>query len=417
MAIIISDFKPAPCEECGMNAAHHGILRFSARFDSVARATLRPLDGIMETVVPISDRLIDKIAPFVASLFTATGLAVKITAPDARSSETAQALWEEAKRREIEMYEIRILGLPRRHFIARSGDTTIAFEGIPRLARRQKSIAWIDNKAEMKRRFGKAGFPVAMGGQARNEKEALGIFNSLSKPVIVKPEEGSGGRHTTVKIETEEGLRAAYRNARVISPAVVVEEELSGPVYRATLVGGKLRAVLRRDPPRVVGNGRLTVRELAEKENENPLREGPVFAKIDIDSPAARRELARQKIAPENIPKRGQVVYFHFKVNWGVGGTSWDATPETHPDNRKLFEDIGKFLGEDVAGIDFMIPDISKSWRRENRCGVIECNSLPLIGNHHFPYTGPIRNVAEAIWDMVFPKTQKAPERASAHRV
>jgi len=242
---------------------------------------------------------------------------------------------------------------------------------------------------------------------ARKEKEALTVFYSLGRPVIVKPQEGSGGRHTTVGINTEKELFAAYKNAKMISPSVVIEEELSGPVYRATLIEKKLVAVLRRDPPQVVGDGRSTVRELVEKENRNPLREGPVFAEIEIDSAPAKRELARQNINPESVPKKGEVIYFHFKVNWGVGGTSRDATPETHPENKKLFEDLGEFIGDDIVGIDFMTEDISKSWRETERCGIIECNSLPTIGNHHFPYTGPIRNVAGAIWDMVFPKTKR----------
>ena len=85
-----------------------------------------------------------------------------------------------------------------------------------------------------------------------------------------------------------------------------------------------------------------------------------------------------------------------------MAGSSRATTEETHPENKKLFEAIGEYLGDDIVGIDFMIPDIGKPWREE-RCGVIECNSLPLIGNHHFPYTGEVRNVAGKIWDMIFP--------------
>ena len=93
----------------------------------------------------------------------------------------------------------------------------------------------------------------------------------------------------------------------------------------------------------------------------------------------------------------------HWKVNWGVGGTSRDASDEVHPDNKKLFEDIAEYLDDVFVGIDFMITDISKSWRDTPHCGVLECNSMPFIGNHHYPYTGPVRNVAGIVWDLAFP--------------
>jgi D-alanine-D-alanine ligase-like ATP-grasp enzyme len=407
MAIIISDLTPPPCEECGMGAIHHDLEHFSLRVDSAVKVISAPFEMISRPFMPLMDHLTDLMAPTLASFLVVTGLAVRLENPDEHSCETTQALWAEAKRRNIEMYEIRILGLPRKQFVARHGAITYAFQGIPRPVRHQKSISWIDDKSEMKKRFLAEGFPVAPGGNARTEKEAVALFHSLRKPVIVKPQEGSGGRHTTVNIETEEALRTAYKNACMVAPAAIVEEQLRGPVFRATLVDKKLAGVLQRDPPHVTGDGHSTIRELVDIENTNPLRRGPVFAVINIESSTAKRELARQHLTPESILAAGEKAYFHFKVNWGVGGTSHDVTAETHPDNVRLFEDIGAYLGDDLVGIDFMIDDITKSWRESERCGVIECNSLPLIGNHHFPFRGPVQNVAGAIWTMVFPKTQK----------
>ncbi len=394
-----------------MGAVHHRLERFSSRIDLVASFVSRPLDFFTRPVMPLFERFINYTGPLFASVFLSTGLATKVMEPDSHSSETAQALWNEAKRRGIDMYEVRPFGLPRRQFIARYGTKAVAFEGLPRSSRRQKSILWIDDKLQVKKRFQKSGFPVAPGGVASSEEQAIALFRTLKKPVIVKPQKGSGGRHTTVHIETEEELRRAYKNAELVSRSSIVEEELVGPVFRATLIDGKLVAVLRRDPPNVIGDGRSTVRELVAEENKNPLRRGPVFAEIVLDAPYAKSELTRQNLTPDDILQKGKTAHFHFKVNWGVGGISYDVTNEAHLENMKLFQDIGDYLDEDIVGIDFIIEDISKSWRDTNRCGVIECNSLPLIGNHHFPYTGPVVNVAGAIWDMIFPETQTPAKR------
>lgn len=402
MAVVFPELKNLPCEECGMDAVHHGIERASLTFDFFSARIFRPLGFLGHLVVPPAERLLNWAGPHLLAILARFGLVQKITELDPHSTETALALWSEAEKRGIEIYEVRPLGLRRNLFVSRYAGRHFVFQSVPHPPRWQKALLWMDDKAEMKKRFRRAGFPVPAGGLAMTENQALKLFLRLRPPVVVKPYEGSGGRHTTTRIDSAEKLLAAFRNARQVAPFAVVEEELQGPVYRATLINRKLAGILRRDPPRVVGDGISTIRELVQSENRNPLRRGPVFAEINLDSAASREALTRQNLTLESVPARGQTVDFHFKVNWGVGGTSRDATPEAHPDNLKLFEDIGAYLQEDVVGIDFIIPDISRSWREEPRAGVIELNSLPHLGNHHFPYTGPVKNVAAAVWEMIY---------------
>ncbi len=391
--------SPKPCAECGMESAYHGVERWSLIIDELTQPVLRPLDAITGRVIPMMAPLIDRFAPMIAKGLTRLGLGTLAHQPGSHDSETNQALWAEAKARGIELQQFYPLGLRRNLFIARYHGTTRAFEGLPRTGRISSALAWMDDKAEMKKKFQEAGFPVARGAACRTEAQARRQFVLLKAPVVAKPHINTGGRHTTVGIRTEAQLRPAFHSAQQLSPRVMIEEELQGPVFRATLIDRKLAAVLRRDPPQVIGDGVHTIRQLVDEENKNPLRRGPVFAPIAIDNPV---------IDWQNVPERGTRVFFHFKVNWGVGGTSRDATDEVHSDNRELFEDIGTYLDDDIVGIDFMIEDISQSWRDTVRCGVIECNSLPLIGNHHFPFAGPIRNVAGAVWDMAFPESKKS---------
>ncbi len=386
---------PSPCAECGMESAYHRVERWSLVMDELTQPLFRPLDVITRRVLPLMAPVIDRAAPIVAGGLARLGLGTLARKPGPYDSETNLALWSEARVRGIDLRQFYPLGLRRNLFIARYHGRTCAFEGLPRTGRASASLAWMDDKAEMKKRFQQAGFPVARGGACKTEAQALTQFHALNAPVVAKPHINTAGRHTTVGIKTESELTTAFYNAKQLSPRVMIEEELYGPVFRATLINRKLVAVLRRDPPHVIGDGVRTIRQLVDEENKNPLRRGPVFAPIATDDP---------NISWDSIPVAGKATFFHFKVNWGVGGTSRDATHEVHPDNWRLFEDIGKYLDDDIVGVDFMIQDIGKSWQAQERCGVIECNSLPLIGNHHFPYSGPARNVAGAVWDLVFPR-------------
>ena len=93
-------------------------------------------------------------------------------------------------------------------------------------------------------------------------------------------------------------------------------------------------------------------------------------------------------------------VTLHQKINWSLGGTTADVTEEIHSDNIKLFEDVARVLQTPTVGIDFIINDISTSWKDAKRCGILECNSMLFFDNHHLPFEGKPRNVASAIWDM-----------------
>ncbi len=329
------------------------------------------------------------------------GLAKKQTDMDDETLLLAQVLWQEAKARGIEMWEFRLFGLARNIFVAKLPDgRKLAFEGLPLGNSAASRVWWMDNKAELKKQFKKLGFPVARGGEAFTERKTLKIYGTLTPPVIIKPHLGSASRHTTLHIDSKEELLRAFRIAKQVSPYALIEEELVGAVYRATVIDGKFAAALRRDPPSVVGDGTRTVDELIEIANLNPARSGPYFSKLVVTD-AAEKELAWQGLTLDSIPEVGRRVMLHQKVNWGVGGTTADTTDNVHPDNIQLFQDVAKALKAPIAGIDFIISDLTRSWKEQERCGILECNSMPFFDNHHLPFEGEPRNVSAKIWEMV----------------
>jgi cyanophycin synthetase len=258
----------------------------------------------------------------------------------------------------------------------------------------------MNDKSILKKKLQPLGIPTPRGGAVFTQARAQKVFEGFPSPAIVKPAVGSASRHTTLHIKTRAELEAAFHLAKEISPWVVIEEELRGAVYRPTVVGGRLIATLRRDPPGVVGDGIHSVLQLIEDANTYPGRQGPYFSHI-LPSPAGLAELAYQDLSLESIPKKSQRVNLHQKINWGLGGTTADVTEEVHPENATLFEKIATTLDAPIVGIDFIIEDISRPWFDQEKCGVIECNSMPYFDNHHVPFEGQPRNVAGPIWDLV----------------
>ncbi|MFA5095406.1 MAG: hypothetical protein WC447_01965 [Candidatus Paceibacterota bacterium] len=325
--------------------------------------------------------------------------------PDSKDTLRTKCFWEEAERRGIKMVEFH-MGPIRDAFIAEYKGKRITFDGLPRPESLESdSLKWMDNKGIMKIKFLKEGLPVAKGGTAFTKRKALEIFNSIKKPVITKPNLGSRSRHTLIHIDTEEKLVYGFKKAKKLSPLVVVEEELRGYLFRATLVGGKLVGVVRRDQPEVTGDGIHTLKELMEEENKRPERNGPIFHKIIID-PDAEIELKREGIGMNDIPKKGRIVTFSQKTSRGIGGTTTEVTDIIHPENIKMLEKLGAYLKDPLVGVDFIIENIAEPWYTEQHCGIIECNSLPFIDLHHYPLFGKPNNVAGKLWDLVMPESK-----------
>lgn len=324
--------------------------------------------------------------------------------PDDKDTWRTKCFWEEAKKRGIKIREFH-LGPIRDGFVAKYNDKTIIFDGLPRPGLNgSPSLKWMDNKGIMKIKFLKEGLPVARGGTAFTKRTALKILNKITKPVITKPNLGSRSRHTMIHLNTPEDLMIGFKKAKKLSPLVIVEEELRGYLFRGTLIGGKLVGVIKRDQPEVLGDGVRTVQELLDEENKRPERNGPIFHKIIIDF-EAEKELKRQNITMNDVPEKGRIVTFSQKTSRGCGGTTTEVTDITHPENVEMLEHVAKFLNDPLIGVDFIIEDITKSWKEEQHCGIIECNSLPFIDLHHYPLFGKPVNVAGKLWDLIMPES------------
>lgn len=398
------------CADCGEYPVNHRVEWCSSLIDSLLERIFIPLDAISHAIWRMCGRpSFDWAAlPFLRVL-TWLRLGTIMTAPDERMDERAKLVWHAAQARNISLAQFFALGRFDGFsvFVARSPDGRVrAFEGIPRPERGMPaSLAWVDDKAILKKRFLKAGIPMAQGRGCATFREAALTFQRVGAPVITKPNLGSRERHTTVHIMDMEGLRRGFMSAHQLSPWVIVEQELQGELFRVLVIGKKVANVLRREPAHVMGDGNATIRALAEKENMNPRRHGPTFHPLPAEGDAeAAAELARQGYGWDSIPPEGAMVTLSPHMSRFHGGSTTDFTGRAHPDNLALFEYVAHVLDDSLVGIDFIIGDMTRSWKEQRLCGVVECNSLPNIQLHSDVLYGPSFDVAGRLMDLSFPK-------------
>ncbi len=249
------------------------------------------------------------------------------------------------------------------------------------------------------------GTPVPRAEVVRSAEEAVAAARRVGYPVAVKPLDGNHGRGVMLHLADDDAVRSAYPVARGESRngGVVVETFLVGNDYRCLVIGGVLRAVAQRLPAHVDGDGKHSLAELVETTNADPRRgigHEKVLTRINIDADAVgyARE---QGFEMDAVPPKGTRVFLKRTGNMSTGGISIDRTEEIHPENAETAELAARVVGLDIAGIDFICPDISLPVR-ETGGGIVEVNAAPGFRMHTHPTEGEAQYVAKPVIDMLF---------------
>jgi cyanophycin synthetase len=250
------------------------------------------------------------------------------------------------------------------------------------------------------------GVPVPRSEVVRNVDEASAAAATIGYPVAIKPLDGNHGRGVMLNLADDDAVRAGYAAARTESRngGVVVESYLTGNDYRCLVIGGVLRAVAQRVPAHVVGDGEKTVAELVDETNADPRRgigHEKVLTRITVDDESVTYS-REQGFEMSDVPPRGVRVFLKRTGNMSTGGISIDRTDEAHPDNVEIAELAAQVVGLDIAGIDFVCPDISVPVR-ETGGGIVEVNAAPGFRMHTHPTEGEAQYVAKPVIDSLFP--------------
>jgi cyanophycin synthetase len=251
-----------------------------------------------------------------------------------------------------------------------------------------------------------AGLPVPRSEMVRTEEEAMAAARRIGFPVVLKPLDGNHGRGVGLDLRDEDAVRAWVPRAQAESPRGVLQIEsfVTGNDYRVLVVGGRMVAVAERIPAHVTGDGRRTVKELVEVTNEDPRRglgHEKVLTKIKIDD-AAIELLGKQGFSLDDVPEEGAFVKLAATGNMSTGGISIDRTWDAHEENVEIAEEAAQVTGLDVAGIDFLTPDISQPVR-ETGGAIVEVNAAPGFRMHTHPTEGEPQYVAKPVIEMLFP--------------
>ncbi len=251
-----------------------------------------------------------------------------------------------------------------------------------------------------------AGLPVPRSQSVRRVEDAVRLANRIGYPVVVKPLDGNHGRGVILDLQSDDQVREAFVLAEAESRNgwIIVETFVTGKDYRCLVIDGKIAAIAERVPAHVVGDGTSTVTDLVNRTNADPRRgvgHEKVLTRIRVDD-AAVALVREQGFAMDDVPPADTQVLLAKTGNMSTGGISIDRTFEAHPENVEIAEEAARVVGLDIAGIDFIAPDITQPVR-ETGGAICEVNAAPGFRMHTHPTIGDPQYIAKPVIDMLFP--------------
>ncbi|HEX3315304.1 MAG TPA: hypothetical protein VHR72_10460 [Gemmataceae bacterium] len=250
------------------------------------------------------------------------------------------------------------------------------------------------------------GIPVPRGKLLAEGDDPWAAASEVGLPVAIKPFDCDMQIGVSLDLRTQDRVEEAFRAALEHTHWVLVEHFAPGAEHRVIVVGDRVVAVTRIEPPHVIGDGAATIAELVATTNRDPRRgepdsDGPLY-KLKLDD-VAREVLASQGMTTGSTPAAGRKVLVrrdppYFKN----GGNLSDLTDVIHPATAEYAVAAARMMQIPVAGLDVVAVDIARPLEEQEGI-IVEINSNPGLWLHLAPWADSPRPIGQEIAAWLFP--------------
>lgn len=269
-----------------------------------------------------------------------------------------------------------------------------------------ESIFAARNKYRTYQALKAASLPVLVQAVVKSKKDYQKEARPIGFPQVVKPITGEKGRNVYLNIKNAKEGQKAVEKILAVSDGVVIEPYFVANDYRFFVLGGKVIGVSQRKPPVIVADGKHSIGQLIEVENQR---------RLDYNKKVGRRMFNRmliwdriewyithQGLKLTEVLSKGKKIIVYPVPNFSTGGTvEAISLIKTHPSYLQLAIKAAQVLGLNICGVDILIKDLKKKATNKN-CAVIEVNSDPGLRLHDWPNKGRPQKVAEKILKFIF---------------
>jgi cyanophycin synthetase len=225
-------------------------------------------------------------------------------------------------------------------------------------------------------------FPTTKGSEVDGIDDLIAKANKIGYPVVIKPRALDGGAGVFPNLANQKQLEFAYSQASKLTKDIIIERFFRSNDYRIVVYEDEVIWAIERRYPGIIGDGENTILQLIEIENRSRAidsTKSSVLSPLAIDTETVIC-LRNQGLELDSIPEPNNFVRVRDKSNINVGGVPISFPLDNiHEDNISLAREVVNAIGLNLAGVDLLIDDLSKSWREIG--GVIcEINAQPSLG-------------------------------------
>ncbi|TVQ80743.1 MAG: N-acetylglutaminylglutamine synthetase [Bradymonadales bacterium] len=229
--------------------------------------------------------------------------------------------------------------------------------------------------------------------EVQTDQQVRDFVKKFSR-VVVKPVDSEQGRGVSVDLRSFTQVKEAIQKARKFSQRVLVEEFREGQDLRVVVIDYKTVAASLRVPPRILGTGSHSIRQLIEKRNRRTIAATGGESKVPLDE-ETERCLRQAGWSYTDILPEAEELEVRKTANLHTGGSMIDVTDQISKDLKLAAEKAAKALFVPVVGLDFLIESVDSS-----DYVIVEANERPGLANHEPQPT------AERFIDLLFPQTK-----------
>ncbi len=230
------------------------------------------------------------------------------------------------------------------------------------------------------RMVGEAGVPIPYTytlhpGEVIPLSTSQELFASCGK-LVVKPTDSTLSRGVTLNATTVDELQRAIADARksAANGKVLVQQQVSGEEIRFIYLDGTVTAALLRETPKLIGDGRSTLQELLDRENEKRA----ALSGVMVPYPALTANMISDAIDLSRAPEVGEVVELSRSTMIKGGASVYNVLEEMNKSYVRLARQAADAVGMKFIVVDIMVQDYTKPFDGTNAY-FNEFNTAPVL--------------------------------------
>jgi len=269
-----------------------------------------------------------------------------------------------------------------------------------------KAKAISKNKALTLKTLAKANLPTPHHTVIRQPTGYPKTIKTIPFPQVIKPLTGEKGKYIFLNIKDQAtGQQAVNQILKSYPEGCIIESYHQGQDYRFLLLNHQLIGLSQRLSPTITGNGKSTIKQLIETENQKRHQQTLTTGKRMLNRmrnwPRLKWNLEQQNLTLDTILSKQKTITLYPIPNFSTGGSVKTIDPQSiHPELVKLSQQASKTIGLDIIGIDILIKNLQKP--PKDNAVIIEVNSDPGLRLHDWPNQGKPQHVAEKILKSIF---------------